>query len=110
MRGKPCIFTGLDGEEAAPAVTGRIEILQWREHGDDEDCLTVTAMAAADTADAYDIAAQIEADEAGKTLSFSDDDAEHPCFSTNHVVMADGHVITGHDGRKWRVSIREVAE
>ena len=82
----------------------RIEILQWREVGDDEDGLLVAVYAADHTGTARD---EAEAEEGG-TFTWDDpDDVKKALLSTNDFAILDGQTIQ-HGGRMFRIDITEV--
>lgn len=91
--------------EAAPSgVRNRIEILQWREVGDEEDGLTVAVYAADYEGD---IRADVEVEEGG-TFTWDDaDNVDKALLSTNDFTILDGQTIQ-HGGRTFRIDITEV--
>lgn len=81
----------------------RIEIIQWREPFDDEDCLTVQAFGADDDQDAVAFVAECN------DLTVVEDAADiGNILVTNSFTLTDGDVIEATDGREYRVTFTEV--
>lgn len=79
-----------------------IEILQWREIGDDDDSLAINMFAAGEEGDSHDLVA------AEHEVVF-DDEGEHQAIGLCLETIEDGDTFTSQDGRKFRISITEIA-
>lgn len=85
----------------------RLEIVQWREYGDDEDSLSVELQPAGSDIEVLDLIAA----DAGLIRPADDDmnpDQEGRTVHIETVTIHDGDVIESR-GRKFRVNITEVA-
>lgn len=88
------------------AARGRVDILVWREHGDDDDSLAVDVFAAGDQKTITAIVAK----EHGVKFGDGTPDGRGKGYKSDDYRLADGMVLTSHNGRKFRVSITEVTE
>lgn len=86
----------------------RIQVLQWREYGDDEDCLSILAFAGDDDRDLRDIEA--EAHELVITDENDDcPDGQGMFMVTEGVTIVDGEIFEN-NGRRFRILIEEIDE
>lgn len=89
----------------------RIEVIQWREHGDDEDGLEVFVFGADQQIDdLLPLLREIHSIETPPAIGEWDEGVPGTIYSENHRVFADGQVIEGNNGRKFRINITELPE
>jgi hypothetical protein len=90
-----------------------LTILQWREYGADEDCLSGALMEAEPDDDEFGAArrlAEREAEVNGLEYPGDEEDPDHPgtLMFINSLEFEDGQEITTKDGRKFRIRFEEV--
>jgi selenophosphate synthetase-related protein len=85
----------------------RIEVVQWREIWDDEDCLNIEVFG---DGDSTDVLAMI-AEENDLVLDGDADKGDRLILVTNHETIFDGDILTSRtDGRRYRLNLTEVSE
>lgn len=88
----------------------RIEILNWRSHGDDENYCYLGVYRHHDRATATrEVQQQVDPDFDWNQDEDpeSQEDYEHVIYVNDHIVIPNGRIIE-HNGRKFKVTIREV--
>lgn len=92
-------------DAASTGSLGRLEILNWRKHGDDESRCRLEVFAVHDLSETTamvekEYSVQVGAEEAG------DYDATY--YVNDDITISDGDIMTSHDGRRFRISIVQV--
>jgi hypothetical protein len=91
-------------------LTNRIQILNWRQHGDDESYCLFAAYGADDpTFASEEIEQEIDPDYDWNqdTMPEEREDWEHVYYVNDDITIKDGEVVL-HNGRKFRITITEV--
>lgn len=94
-------------------ASNRIQILNWRQYGDDESYCYVGVVAADDSADCRaEIQAQVDEDANEEDFEGAEErgDWEHVIYYNDDIDIWDGEVLEGTNGRKFLVTITEVKE
>lgn len=93
-------------------MPNRIQILNWRQHGDDESGCQIGVFAAEDDGDVIEMARE-QVDEDASPEDWEDaegrGDWEHVIYVNDDITIQDGDVLD-RNGRKFRVNITEVTE
>lgn len=98
------------GRENSMADVNRLEITEWRVLFDDEDCLNCTVLSAGDETPATTVIGLEQAHNYTSPLVWEWDDPEgidNAAQVINSMTIADGQLLTSHDGRVFRVTITE---
>jgi len=89
----------------AERLPGRIQILNWRQFGDDESYARVEVFASSDRTNAQ----KLVADEHDVHFDGKEDTSHH-AYANDDIDIADGDVMVSHNGRRFRVSIEEIPQ
>jgi hypothetical protein len=87
---------------AALAARGRVEVMNWRKHGDDESYCRVEVFGADDNTDTGTL---IEKENAVRVGAEDEGDYAATYYVNDHITIADGSIMTSHDGRRFRIGV-----
>ena len=83
-------------------MRGRVEILNWRKHGDDESYCRVEVFGADD---ATEVETLVEKENGVRVGAEDEGDYGATYYVNDDITIADGDTMTSHDGRKFRIGV-----
>ena len=109
------ILSGRRKDYTDKMAVNRLQIIEWREHGADEDTLEMYVLGAdqpditkSDIRKKYDI--EVEGDPDAEDWEEPYDGSPGTIYCPNEIEITDGQELAGENGRKFRIRIEEVTE
>jgi hypothetical protein len=87
---------------ASTASRGRVQILNWRKHGDEESYCRVEVFA---TDDITNTASMVEKEYNVRPGAEDEGDYDATYYVNDDITIADGDIMVSHDGRRFRIGV-----
>jgi hypothetical protein len=87
---------------ASSAWRGRVEILNWRKHGDDESYCRIEVFAADDLTETTSL---VEKEYEVRAGAEDEGDYDATYYVNDDITISDGDIMTSHDGRRFRIGV-----
>jgi len=99
----------LDEMEQKRIAGNRIQVVNWRGHGDDEAYAFTTVIAAGDPTDASELIRAQYCEDHDIDLGELDEEVGHAAYVNDDISFYDGEEIDCHGGKRFRIRIEEIA-